>query len=75
VKITLAYGKTGVDVTLPDGLRVDVVRPRHAKALMDQVGVLRDALRKPIGARPLREMVKPFDTVGIVCNDITRATP
>ena len=75
MNIRLAYGKSGLDVTLPDGLKVDIVRPRHGVALADQAGAVRDALRQPIGARPLRELVKPSDAVGIVCNDITRPTP
>ena len=75
VNIRLAYGKTGLDVTLPDGLKVDVIRPQHVEAPADQAEAVRHALRHPIGSRPLRELVKPSDTVGIVCNDITRATP
>lgn len=75
MNVRLAYGKTGMDVTLPSGLRVDVVRPEHVEALADQSAAVRNALRSPIHSRPLRERVKPSDTVGIVCNDITRATP
>src|SRR5512146_1612016 len=71
----LAYGKTGLDVTLPDGLRVDVVAPRHVAALADQTEAVRYALRHPLGARPLRELAKRGDRVGIVCNDVTRPTP
>src|SRR2546425_2385230 len=33
------------------------------------------ALEKPMGARPLREWVKPGDRVCILFTDITRATP
>jgi nickel-dependent lactate racemase len=75
VKIRLAYGKAGLDVSLPDGLQVDIVRPKHIAALADQAGAVREALRHPIGTRPLRELVKSSDAVGIVCNDITRPTP
>jgi nickel-dependent lactate racemase len=75
VKIRLAYGTTGLDVRLPEGLRVNVVRPQHIEAPADQAGAVRNALRHPIGTRPLRELVRPSDTVGIVCNDITRPTP
>ena len=71
----LAYGKTGLDVTLPDALRVDVVRPKYAETLADQAGAVQQALRSPIGLQPLSDLVRPSDTVGIVCNDITRATP
>jgi lactate racemase len=75
VNIRLAYGKTGLDVTVPEGLRVDIVVPKHVQALPDQAQAVRLALRNPVGSRPLRELVQPSHSVGIVCNDITRATP
>lgn len=71
----LAYGKEGLDLSLPDGLNVDVVQPQHVEAPADQIGAVRDGLRNPIGSPPLRELVKPSDTVAIVCNDVTRPTP
>jgi lactate racemase len=64
-----------LDVTLPDGLKVDVIRPTHVEAPADQGEAVRHALRHPIGTQPLQELVKPSCRVGIVCNDITRATP
>jgi nickel-dependent lactate racemase len=64
-----------LDVTVPEGLRVDLVVPKHVEALPDQAEAVGFALRNPVGVRPLRELVKPSDTVGVVCNDITRATP
>ncbi len=75
MNIRLAYGKTGLDVSLPDGWKVDIVRPKHVEALADPAGAVREAWRHPIGSRPLRELVKPSDTIAIVCNDITRPTP
>ncbi|MCU0914816.1 MAG: nickel-dependent lactate racemase [Planctomycetes bacterium] len=75
MNIKLAYGKTGLEVMLPEGLHVDVVRPGHVEALADQAGAVREALRNPVGARPLRELVQPSDTIAIVCNDLTRPTP
>ncbi len=75
MKVRLAYGRSGLEVELPDGLQVDIVRPKHVEAVADQAEAVRDALRHPMGSRPLRELVKPSDTVGIVCNDITRPTP
>ncbi len=75
MKIRLAYGRDGIDLSLPDGLKVDTVEPRYVEAPADQAGALRHALRKPIGSPPLRDLVKPSDTVAIVCNDITRPTP
>ncbi len=75
MKIKLAYGKTGLDVDLPDGVSVTVVEPQFVPAAPDQRGVVAESLRNPIGSPPLAAMVKPGDTVGVVFSDITRPTP
>ena len=75
MKIKLAYGKTGLEFDLPDDANVTVVRPRFVAGLADQAGAIRDALRRPIGSLPLKELVKSLDRVGIVFSDITRPTP
>ncbi len=75
MQIHLAYGKEGLELELPDTLNVTVIEPRFVEGLVDEAGALRDALRAPIGAPPLREVVKQGDRVGIVFSDITRATP
>lgn len=74
MKVRLAYGKEGLWVDLPDG-NVTVVEPRYVPGLPDERGALRDALRAPAGAPPLREMAGPDDTVAIVFSDITRPQP
>lgn len=71
--INLAYGRTGLTVTLPD--TVDVLSPRFLPGLPDETEALRRALRAPIGSPPLAELVKPGDSVVVVHTDITRATP
>jgi nickel-dependent lactate racemase len=75
VRIKLAYGKTELEIGLPDDASVTVVEPRYVDGLPDQAGAVRDALRQPIGSPPLKTLVKPFDRVGIVFSDITRPTP
>jgi len=75
VKIKLDYGKDGLDITLPDHLNVDVVEPRYREGLADQAEAIEHALLRPIDSKPLRELAKQSDTVGIVVNDITRPTP
>jgi nickel-dependent lactate racemase len=54
---------------------VEIVAPKYAQGLGDQAEAVRNALRQPIQARPLKELVSPSDTVAIVLNDITRPTP
>jgi len=75
VDIRLAYGKKGLDISLPDELNVDVVGPKYLEGFTDQAAAVREALRNPIASRPLKELVQPSDRVGIVLNDITRPTP
>jgi nickel-dependent lactate racemase len=73
--IKLAYGKTGLDLTLPDGLNITVVEPAFVPGLPDPAAALAEALRSPIGAAALREAVRPGETVGVIFSDITRPTP
>jgi len=75
MKIKLAYGREGLDIDLPDGLDVDVLEPEYVEALPDQTTAIEDALLSPIDSRPLRELVKRSNSVGIVINDITRPMP
>jgi nickel-dependent lactate racemase len=71
MKVTLAYGRTGLEVELPEG-RADVVEPVEAAALPDERAAVAAALRAPLGTRPLRELAGPGDTVVVVVNDGTR---
>ena len=72
-EIKLAYGKTGLAVKVPES--AVVIEPRHLAPLTDDKGAVMTALKQPIGAAPLKEMVKSNQTVAIVISDITRPTP
>ncbi|MEU8207330.1 nickel-dependent lactate racemase [Streptosporangium sp. NPDC049046] len=74
MKIRLAYGETGLTVELPD-TATTVVTPVHHEAAPDQMGVLRAALRDPVAGPPLRERVRPGQTVAISACDGTRPQP
>ncbi|MHC4559578.1 MAG: lactate racemase domain-containing protein, partial [Planctomycetota bacterium] len=71
----LAYGKKGLEINLRDDLNLETVEPKYVQGLTEQAKSVRDALRKPIASKPLRELVKSTDKVAIVFNDITRPTP
>lgn len=75
MNIRLAYGKQGIHVELPDEADVAVVEPKYVAGLPEPEQAVVDALRRPIGAPPLRDLVQPDETVGIVFYDITRPTP
>ena len=72
-KVKLAYGKSGITVTVPDD--AVVIEPRHLTALPDDKGAVMAALRHPNGTKPLKELVSSSQTVAIVISDITRPTP
>jgi len=75
MKIKLAFGRDGLDMMLPNDLNVRVVEPVYVEGLPNQVQAVRDALRQPIASKPPKELVKSSDRIGIVINDVTRATP
>jgi len=72
--VRLAYGREGLWVDLPDR-NVTVVEPRFVEGLPDEEAAIVQALRQPLDSPPLRELVKPEDTVAVVFSDITRPTP
>ncbi len=74
MRVKLAYGKEGLWVELPDR-NVTVVEPRYVPGLPDEAEAMRAALRTPLGSPPLRDLVRPDDTVAIVFSDITRPQP
>lgn len=74
MKVNLAYGQTGLTVDLPDD-RTTVIEPAHQPGLADEKAAVLAALRQPIDAPPLRELVKANDRVCVIFTDSTRATP
>jgi len=75
MKVRLAYGKEGLWIELPDDLNIAVVEPRFVPGLPNEREAIQKALREPIASAPLKELVKPNDTVAIVFSDITRPMP
>ena len=65
MRVKLAYGREGLWVDLPDH-NVTVVEPRFVEGVPDEAAAIVRALRQPLGSPPLRELVKPEDTVAIV---------
>jgi lactate racemase len=74
MRVRLAYGKSGLDIDV-DPTVTTVVEPVHHAAAADQMAVLRRALRDPAAGPPLRERVRPGQTVAISACDGTRPQP
>jgi lactate racemase len=73
MRVSLAYGDTGLDIQVPD--HAEVVYPRVAPAVPDSAAALTAALRSPVSGPPLAERVQPGQTVAISVCDGTRAQP
>jgi nickel-dependent lactate racemase len=74
MRVKLAYGREGLWIDLPER-NVTVLEPGFAPGLADEAGAIRQALRQPIAAPPLRDTVQRGDTVAIVFSDLTRPMP
>lgn len=74
-EIELAFGRTGLRVSLPENTRPTVIRKRPLPVPADQAGVISAALDAPIGAPPLHELAKDAASACILICDITRPVP
>jgi nickel-dependent lactate racemase len=75
MNVRFAFGKEGIDVQLPAGLRAQVIHSKTGPALHDQIAALEQALDHPIGCLPLLEMARGKRTAAISVCDITRPAP
>jgi nickel-dependent lactate racemase len=73
MKVNLAYGRTGLEIDVPE--QSVLIEPRYIEGLADEKEQAFEAFRNPIGTPPLKEMVKSTDKVSIVISDMTRPTP
>jgi lactate racemase len=73
VRVNLAYGRTGLEVELPDS--AVVVAPKHCPATADPAGAVRTALRAPVAGPALRDIVRRGQSVAIAVCDGTRPQP
>lgn len=74
MKVHLQYGRDGLVVEIP-GEDVTVIEPRFVPGLSDERAAFLEAVRRPIGGRPLRETVKPRERLAVVVPDLTRPLP
>lgn len=69
---TFGYGMGTQTVRLPEEAVQEVIEGRPAPAV-DVAAATVDALRRPIGSRPLADLVHPGDRVCLLCADVTRS--
>jgi len=69
---TLKYGKGTVRFEIPEKQVLHELLGRNRPAAADLEKAYRAALEQPIDSAPLRELIRPGDTVAITVSDITR---
>ena len=69
------FGKTGIDVSIPDGFTSTVIRTRSAPALCDATAAIEAALDRPIGSASLMALASGKKSAAISVCDITRPAP
>jgi lactate racemase len=75
MRVTLDYGRTGLQVNLPDERTVGPLAIREAPPLSEPEKAIAEALRNPIGTPPLAELAKGRANACILICDITRPVP
>jgi nickel-dependent lactate racemase len=75
MNVDLLYGRNGIPLRLPDGIRVTVVRKHPMNPIANPVQAVTQALKMPLGAPPLAEMARRGKTACILICDITRPVP
>ncbi len=75
MQITMKYGRKGLPIELPDGLKVDVIRKKAMPILEDPAAAVKFGISHPVGCRPLAKEVKGAKSICIAICDITRPVP
>jgi len=75
MRVRLDYGRTGLDVELPDDRVAGVLRSKHTPPLDDPAAALQDCLEQPNDTPPLAELARGRRSACILICDITRPVP
>ena len=75
MKVKLAYGRTQLEVTLPDDRVAECMAFRDMPPVEFPTAVLSGALQTPIGSPPLDELARGKRNACVVISDITRPVP
>jgi nickel-dependent lactate racemase len=73
--LTLSFGKSGAEVTLPDGFEYITLDAKSAPALEEHLSAIENALDFPIGSPSLLELARGKRSAAISVCDITRPAP
>ena len=71
-KYALPIGKRQEEVLLPEEHVIYDIHGNQASVCHDLPAAALEAIRNPIGTKPLRELVHAGESVAIIISDITR---
>jgi len=75
MKYLMNYGRTGLNLELPDHWNVTVIRKKPMPVLADPDAAMAQALKEPVGSKTLIEEAKGRSRVCILMCDVTRPVP
>jgi nickel-dependent lactate racemase len=75
MKAWFSFGKSGLEVSVPEGFQTQVIKSHTAEAVKDEAAAIGWALDHPIGCAPLVELARGKKTAAISVCDITRPAP
>lgn len=75
MKLEFGFGSSVQAVALPDENVIAVLHANQVEQELMGAAEVSRALANPIGAAPLREVVKPGEKIAIVTSDLTRPLP
>jgi nickel-dependent lactate racemase len=75
MRVRLDYGRTGLEVNIPDAYRTQVLTFKPADPLPDPEHAVLELLERPTGTKPLSELAAAKRSACILVSDITRPVP
>jgi nickel-dependent lactate racemase len=75
MRVRLEYGRTGLEVELPDRNVVKCLGYQAQEPLADPTGAVHDCLARPTGTPPLAELARGRSNACVVISDVTRPVP
>ena len=75
MRITMKYGKTGLDIDFPEDWNIVRIEKKTMPLLENPQRSLKQALNHPVGAPPLEESAQKASSACILICDITRPVP
>lgn len=75
MKLEFGLGTSTEVVEVPEKNLIGVLRAKPAPAIASEEEEVRRALREPVGAPPLRQVVRPGEKIAVITSDITRPMP